>query len=170
MPTGWHRFEEVTAHIPRGSHRLYRSSAPNYKTFERDGSQRLTQSAVDELAARCITRIIAVTTMPYSNKEQARLESAGITYLHLEVRDFTAPTLEQIQRAVDVFSQEPIASTLVHCGYGWGRTGTLVTALQLWQTKGQLDLASVQAVNHVEKDEQRAVLKSYQQELLKQES
>lgn len=167
MPTEWHRFEEVTTHIPRGSHRLYRASAPNYAGF--DGSQRLTQSAVDHLATHGITRIISLNMVEYTDEEKTRLNLAGVAYLHLPVEDFTAPTLEQIRRAITMFSKEPVANTLVHCGYGHGRTGTMVTAIQLWQTKGHLDLAGMQEANHVERDVQRDVLRAYQQELRKQE-
>jgi atypical dual specificity phosphatase len=52
----------------------------------------------------------------------------GLQYLHLPVRDFTAPSIEQACQFVDFVDRQraqgrPVA---VHCRSGYGRTGTML--------------------------------------------
>lgn len=156
MSTEWRNFEEVTVYVLAGR-RLFRASAPNYTSG--DSSQNLTQTAANFLRSRGITRIISFNAVRYTQAEINRATAAGIFYLHLPVVDYGAPTLVQLQRAFDFFSNAPNASTLVHCGFGHGRTGTGVTAIQLYSTRGVSPAESTwRTVNHVEMDVQIQVL------------
>ena len=160
---GWHRFTHVTEFVPSG-HKLYRSSAPNYKS--KDSDQNLTQAAVDFLVSQGIDSIISFNGYEYRAVEKERLAKAvpPIRYLHLELGDFKPPTLSQFKQANDFFLQN--TSTLVHCGYGWGRTGTGITGLQIYTENGKTlqPLAETWSTslnsdgNNVEKQEQMSIL------------
>jgi len=104
-----------------------------------------------------------------------RLENASppIAYLHLHVDDWCAPTLEQLKQANEFFVGK--SSTLLHCGYGHGRTGTGVTGLQICTTNGQTlnPFASTwwgSRGNHVEKRRQMSVLAELRNDLLQNRS
>ncbi|KAL6305687.1 hypothetical protein BKA93DRAFT_824798 [Sparassis latifolia] len=165
MKAEWERWEQVTKYITPG-HKLYRASAPNYNEGEGDRSQKLTATAVKFLTDRGVDSIISFNQYPYKDDEKKLLDAAKISYLHLPVKDFTAPTLAQLKSAIIFFTGPKQHATLVHCGYGHGRTGTGVTALQLNATKGVNPPESEwKSQNHVEKLEQEAVLRALRDSL-----
>jgi hypothetical protein len=108
--------------------RLARSSAPYYNG--RDEDQNMDQVAVDFLISRGINNIISLNSRPLSKAELDLLKIHGITYTHEAVEDFGTPTLAQLQTVNSNFASD--RTTLVYCGYGQGRTGTAITALQLY--------------------------------------
>ena len=157
MKTEWYNWERVTKHV-REDHDLYRSSAPNYQGY--DESQKLTLSAVKFLVDNGIDSIISFCKHPYSDHEKELLDREKIQYLHLPVQDFGAPTIEQLENAISRFNDPKHHSTLIHCGYGRGRTGTAVTGLQLASTGGnEPDEPAWHGENHVEMPVQMEVLK-----------
>lgn len=71
----------------------------------------------------------------------ARLAPHGIAEVHLPVRDFTAPTPEQlVQGVAEITSAISAGKTIVvHCGGGLGRTGTLLACYLVSQGMTTVD-------------------------------
>jgi len=157
---GWNNWAQVTKYVTGKS--LYRSSAPNYSG--KDCTQRLTPAAVGYLADNGIDSVISFNEHPYKEDEQELLRNAKINYLHLAVKDFNAPTLGQLEDAITFFANPGHQSTLIHCGYGHGRTGIGVTALELHATRGRKPDESEW---RVETEPQYAVLRQLQKILKK---
>lgn len=155
--TEWHRFLEVTTYVHH-ERKLYRASAPNYDEDldpeDPDRTQRLTKSATKFLVDHDIKGIISFNEYRYKTEEEEMLSDNNIAYLHLSVEDRHAPTRGQLDRAIEFYRSHK--STLIHCGYGHGRTGTGVTALQIDHTHGYEHVWKSE--NHVEMDAQVDVL------------
>lgn len=97
--------------------RLAGSAYPGYG--ERLGA------ALGQLQSQGIRAILSLTE---ETPEPAMLREFGFQHLHVPVPDFTAPSIAQIERAVE-FLREHTASgsqALVHCTAGMGRTGTVL--------------------------------------------
>jgi len=84
-----------------------------------------SDNALVELASEGVSLLINLHTRTNGAPRPAR---HGITELHLPTRDFTAPTLDQIERGIAALRQAVSDGrrAAVHCGAGLGRTGTLV--------------------------------------------
>ncbi|OAA44742.1 protein-tyrosine phosphatase [Metarhizium rileyi] len=163
---GLQRFEFVSAHMAPGD-RLARSSAPYY--YNNDTDQRITPETIAALRENGITHVISLNQEAESEEVKKALADAGIAYTPLPVVDYTNPTPEGFQRAWDRFVQNRAGGTLVWCGYGYGRTGTMITALQMYaeHERGQLHhwTRDDYLQNHVEKGVQEAALDDLQRRL-----
>jgi len=155
LAAGWENWAQVTKYVPGKC--LYRSSAPNYSG--EDCTQQLTPATVGYLTENGIDSIISFNDHPYKADEHQLLINAKINYLHLPVKDFGAPTLGQLENAITFFTKPEHQSMLVHCGFGRGRTGTGVTALQLHATRGREPDEIEWGRNGVETERQSAVLR-----------
>jgi atypical dual specificity phosphatase len=79
------------------------------------------------LRGQGIGAVLSLTETPLPAEALARYE---ITALHLPVRDLTAPTPEQLERALDFIDRQRALghAVAVHCLVGEGRTGTVLAA------------------------------------------
>jgi protein tyrosine phosphatase len=115
--------------------RLARSSAPHYNGHDED--QNMDQEAVDFLVGQEITNVISFNGYPLSREEIDRLKSRGISYHHIALPDYTAPTLAQLETLRSCYTAG--GPTLIYCGFGQGRTGTAISALQLYDGRSMVE-------------------------------
>jgi protein tyrosine phosphatase len=145
-----------------GERPLARASAPNYDDgIGLDNTQSMDDAAVQFLVAHGITNVISMNGIELSDEEKKRLSAHSISYTHLPVVDFQAPTLSQLEQAQHSYTSH--SSTLVYCGYGHGRTGTVISALQLYW--GQDRTHGDYRTNHAETEGQMDVLDQLRKEL-----
>ena len=83
---------------------------------------------IAKLARQGVTGLISLTEE--ASHIGSAAHDAGLTWLHLPIDDFHAPSLEQIDDAVSFIRREINSggSVVVHCFAGRGRTGTILAA------------------------------------------
>ena len=73
--------------------------------------------------------IRGIISLTHDKMPEPLLSECGLKSLHLPVTDFTPPTPQQIDQAVEFIqkiAEEQKEAVLVHCGSGYGRTGTVL--------------------------------------------
>ncbi|POR33691.1 Protein-tyrosine phosphatase [Tolypocladium paradoxum] len=164
---GLRRFEWVTNHFQHGN-MVARSSAPHYVAHDSD--HMVTPETIKFLNNEGITHVISLNHEAHAHHIKTALANGGIAYTPLPVPDFGPPTLQDFKKGWEAFVKHR-SGTLVWCGYGHGRTGTMISALQTYAEKEKL---SPQALtredydnNHVEREAQKQVLEELQRSLNK---
>jgi atypical dual specificity phosphatase len=70
----------------------------------------------------------AIVNLTREDRKPEELESEGMSYMHMPVRGFDRPSLEQMERFVE-FCDEQVRQghgVVAHCLAGRGRTGTML--------------------------------------------
>ena len=117
------RFEWV---IPS---RLARSSAPYYNGEDADES--INETSIEFLNSYGIKNIISLNSVELLPRPRGWLRAAGISYSHIKTMEYTAVTQEQFDQIWNAYNKA--GATIVYCGYGDGRTGMAISAIQLFQ-------------------------------------
>ena len=141
---------------------LARSSAPYY--ISEDADQRIDQTAIQFLVDNGVKSIISLNEFGLADDVVGMLVSRGIAYLHSPIGDFGAPSLDQLQTIHNYFlTQKQLGkASLVYCGYGHGRTGTIVSALQMYDDRNFANRSAYRD-KHVETSSQMDALDQLKQ-------
>ncbi|KAG0639006.1 hypothetical protein HOY80DRAFT_1137082 [Tuber brumale] len=117
--------------------RLARSSAPYFDGDDSDES--INQTSIEFLHHHQIKNIISLNSVELSPREKGRLRAANISYSHIRAVECAAVTQEQFDQIWNAYHKA--GTTLVYCGYGDGRTGMAISAIQLFEgrTLSELD-------------------------------
>ncbi|KID74541.1 protein-tyrosine phosphatase, partial [Metarhizium brunneum ARSEF 3297] len=106
-----------------------------------------------------ITHVISLNHEANNENITTALQNVGIAYTPLPIVDFGTPTLEDFQKGYEGFKKHR-PGTLVWCGFGHGRTGTMISALQIYieheKPSPQLLTRQDYDNNHVEEDAEEA--------------
>ncbi|NQU42267.1 dual specificity protein phosphatase family protein [bacterium] len=83
------------------------------------------REALSEMSQHGVTALLSLSKEPVP---PAVAEEYGLELRHVPVPDFRPPTMEQADEAVDFIQNmvEVGGRVVVHCGAGYGRTGTIL--------------------------------------------
>ena len=135
------------------------------------GLQQPLRDDLDFLREQGIGALISLTEEPL---DRVLIEQEyNFRYLHLPVRDFTSPSLEQV-RAFMAFlekAEEEHVAAVAHCFAGRGRTGTLLACALVRRGYGAWD--AIEEVRRlrpysIESAEQEELVERYEYELKKE--
>ena len=89
-----------------------------------------TERALAALSGGGVRLLVNLHERPH---DPARLARHGLREVHLPVKDFAAPSPEQLERGIGAIlgTVEAGEAAAVHCGGGLGRTGTLLACYLL---------------------------------------
>ena len=150
-------------HVKRGTKKIFlnwvwvepgklaRSSAPNYVSHDKD--QKITDEVVKFLKENLINQVVSLNEFGLTYDEKKAL--SPIQYHHIRVEDYKAPSKEDLIYTASVMQNK---TSLVWCGYGQGRTGTMVTAWEILTGRKDKETAIVDST--AEEQMQEDVLKS----------
>lgn len=122
------------------------------------GRPRELHEEMPYLKKQKIDMIISLTRAPLA---RSFVDEFGFDYLHLPMRDFSAPTQRQIDRFVNAIKKcsDENKKVAIHCQAGMGRTGTMISCFLV--NRG---MDAREAINQVRKLRPGSV-ETYEQEM-----
>jgi atypical dual specificity phosphatase len=115
--------------------------------------------------------IRAILSLSEAPLEEDVVRQKEFAYLHVPVDDFTAPTMEQVEKCVSFIERMTSVEdkpVVVHCGAGCGRTGTILACY--WVSRGKaadeaIDLVRAERPCSIETESQKALVYQYEEHL-----
>jgi atypical dual specificity phosphatase len=131
--------------------------------MERPGSHGKLRDDLEFLRMNNIHAIVSLTETPL---EKAFIEEFGFKYMHLPIPDFTPPSGEQIERFLRFYHEMEAEGhgTLVHCGAGMGRTGTMLACALVEKGMGAepaIDKVRTERPYSIETEEQEEAIRAF---------
>lgn len=128
------------------------------------------QELEGELAVLRKHGIGAVVSLTEEALDKTALKRQRMAYLHIPLRDFSAPELKQISQFVEFVSRQNAQGQAVaaHCGAGMGRTGTMLACYLVYLgEKAEDAVESVRTLRpgSIETDEQENCVINYARHL-----
>ncbi len=114
-----------------------------YRRLEADATDRTLERDLTSLRELGVESVVTLTPDPLHEKT---LDHCGLGHLHLPVEDMTAPSPEQIRRAVR-YIDEHDGGVAVHCTAGKGRTGTVLAGYLV--SRGTSPEAAIEAIRDI---------------------
>ena len=114
---------------------LARSSAPYYNGEDVD--ENINETSIEFLHNHGIKNIISLNSEELPPRPRGWLRTAKISYSHIMAVECTAVTQEQFNQIWNTYNEA--GATIVYCGYGDGRTGMAISAIQLFQGRALND-------------------------------
>ncbi len=108
--------------------------------------------------------ILSLTT---DQLNEALISEQGMQLRQIALPDMHAPSLEQIEEAVEFLNQainERKEKALVHCGAGYGRTGTILACYLVsrgMSASEAIDLVRNKRPGSIETDEQEEIVREF---------
>jgi len=108
---------------------LARSSAPYYNG--EDADENINETSIEFLHNYGINNTISLNSIEVPPRQKGWLHAAKISHSHIKAVECTAISQEQFYQVWDAYNKAGV--TIVYCGYGGGRTGMAISAIQLFQ-------------------------------------
>jgi protein-tyrosine phosphatase len=150
--------------LDKGNTKVFRSSQPYYNDTE-DTLQKFDSPAIELLKDYNIKGIVSLNHNLIHDSSATALAAENIVYHSLAIVDFSAPTLKQLLygcRAIDSIVSN--GNALVYCGFGQGRTGTMMTAYAIYKLPKESPVSKLEDLieaSTAETNDQEKVLREF---------